>query len=52
MPYSDPLKKAKHYTNYEKPYMKKWKEENKDYWNEYQKKLQSKKKDLRWLILS
>ncbi|TNE74980.1 hypothetical protein EP331_00375 [bacterium] len=44
MPYKDPVKKAKHYSNYQKPYMKEWVKKNKEDWNEYQKNYKVRKR--------
>ena len=44
MPYSDPIKIKKHYETYRKPYMVKWKKENREYWNNYNKNWRFKKR--------
>jgi len=44
MPYSDPIKKKKHYDRYQKPYMVKWRNENRDDWNSYQKNYKVRKR--------
>jgi len=44
MPFKDPKKKKAHYENYQKGYMKRYVEKNKDRLNEYQKKYKVRKR--------